>query len=95
MTKHLCYDMYVASYEPDYSSVGSIDKQMKSWGITYQHVTPQSMGDCVWFWNCENVPDSLPKYMSELKLDPMDCIGWGLSEEDAIKIKNYERSKIL
>ena len=87
--------MYVASYEPDYSSVGSIDKQMKSWGIAYQHVTPQSMGDSVWFWNCENVPDSLPKYMSELELDPMDCIGWGLSEEDAIKIKNYERSKIL
>lgn len=87
--------MYVASYEPDYGSVGSIEEQMKSWGITYQHITYQPMGDSVWFWNCENVPESLPKYMSELKLDPIDCIGWGLLEEEAIKIKNYERSKIL
>lgn len=59
---------------------------MQSLGITYQHATPQSMGDQWWFWNCENVPDPLPKFLSVLEIDPMACIGWGLSREDAEKI---------
>lgn len=89
MSKHLCYNAYVASYES--TPGGSIADQIKSLGISYQHVTPQPMADSVWFWNCENVPEDLPKYISRIKLDPMKCIGWGLSEEDAKKIKNYER----
>ena len=64
---------------------------MKELGITYQHATPQSMGDSWWFWNCTNVPDILPKYLIELKIgDPMEYVGWGLSEDDAKKIINYE-----
>jgi hypothetical protein len=62
---------------------------MKKLGITYQHSTPQSIGDQWWFWNCENIPDPLPKHLSILKEDPMKCIGWGLSEEDAKKIRDY------
>ena len=89
MNTHLCYNVYVASYE---STKGSIVDQIQSLGISYQHITPQTMGDCVWFWNCTSVPNTLPKYISELKLDPMSCIGWGLSEEDANKIKNYEKN---
>ena len=56
---------------------------MKELCITYQHATPQSIGDQWWFWNCDNIPDSLPKYLYELIVDPMKCIGFGLSEETA------------
>jgi len=59
---------------------------MEELEITYQHSTPQSMGDQFWFWNCENIPNPLPKYLTILDLDPMECIGYGLSKEDALKI---------
>ena len=68
---------------------------MKELGINYQHSTPQTMGDQWWFWNCENVPEILPAYITPLELDPMECIGYGLSEEDAIKIKSYYEIKKL
>lgn len=60
---------------------------MKLLGITYQHATPQSIGDQWWFWNCENIPNPLPTFLSELESDPMDCIGWGLDKETAKLIK--------
>lgn len=63
---------------------------MKELGITYQHATPQSMGDQWWFWNCENIPENIPKYLTDLNLDPMNCIGHGLSTGDAIKIRDYK-----
>lgn len=59
---------------------------MRELGITYQHATPQSMGDQWWFWNCKGAPAELPKYLTPLDLDPHKCIGWGLSQEDADKI---------
>lgn len=62
---------------------------MKSLGITYQHATPQSIADQWWFWNCKNVPDELPRYLSELDVNPQECIGWGLSQELANLIGNY------
>jgi len=65
---------------------------MKSLGITYQHATPQSISDSWWFWNCENIPDELPKYLTVRDWNPMEMIGWGLSEEDAISIRDYKRS---
>ncbi|MCP3965613.1 MAG: hypothetical protein GY718_04555 [Lentisphaerae bacterium] len=63
---------------------------MKSLGITYQHSTPQSMGDQWWFWNCENIPQELPGYITELSVDSMECIGFGLSQEDAERIRDYQ-----
>lgn len=59
---------------------------MRELGITYQHATPQSMADQWWFWNCENVPAELPKYLTPLDLNPLEQVGWGLSQEDAEKI---------
>lgn len=59
---------------------------MESLGITYQHAVPQSMGDQWQFWNCENVPDALPEYIDEIKVDPMDMIGYGLSADQAKRI---------
>ena len=82
MTKHLRLDCYYGYNEHP-------QKTMKRLGITYQHATPQSMADQWWFWNCKNVPDPLPEHFSILDLDPMKCIGYGLSKEDAEKIINY------
>ena len=59
---------------------------MQSLGITYQHATPQSIADQWWFWNCQNVPETLPKFLSPLTIDPHKCIGSGLSEAEANKI---------
>ena len=81
---HLRYNLY-----------GLPDEQpqvvMKQLGITYQHATPQSIGDQWWFWNCENTPDPLPPYLEVADWNPMECIGWGLSKEDAEKIRDYKK----
>ncbi len=63
---------------------------MKEMGITYQLSTPQTMGDQWWFWNCEGLPEILPKFLTILDLNPMEQIGWGLSKEDAEKIRDYK-----
>ena len=85
--KHLRYDYFAAAMGH------KIDKHatqvVKDLGITYQHATPQSIAEQWWFWNCENIPDQLPEYITELIADPDDVIGYGLSKEDAEKIKNY------
>ncbi len=60
---------------------------MKELGISYFHATPQSMGDCWWFWCCENVPDKLPLFLTELKVKPESAIGYGLSKKDADAIR--------
>ncbi len=82
MTTHLRVSTYYNDEHPQ--------RMMKRLGITYQHSTPQSMGDQWWFWNCENVPDPLPDHTSILECnDPMEMVGWGLSKEDAEKIRDY------
>lgn len=59
---------------------------MRELGISYQHATPQSMGDQWWFWNCTGAPAELPEYLTPLDLDPHRYIGWGLSQDQADKI---------
>lgn len=59
---------------------------MRELGITYQHATPQSIADQWWFWNCQGVPRDLPEFLSILEVNPMECIGYGLSKEDAEEI---------
>ena len=69
-------------------------KFMLRHGITYQHTTPQSITDEWWFWNCEGVPNTLPEGVRALKCDdPYKLIGWGLNEELAEMIKNYDSEK--
>ena len=87
MKKHLRFDYMTASM--DCNENRHAQEVMKELGITYQHSTPQSMGDQWWFWNCDNIPDELPEYLTELSLHPMECIGYGLSKEDANKILNH------
>jgi hypothetical protein len=57
---------------------------MKELGITYQLAVPQSIGDCWWFFNCENVPDQLPEYLIERDFGDLNrLVGFGLSQSDA------------
>lgn len=81
---HLRYSLYS-------SPSGHPQVVMKNLGITYQYATPQSIIDEWWFWNCENIPDPLPIYLKLMDLNPMECIGWGLSKEDAEKIRDYKK----
>lgn len=64
---------------------------MKELGITYTHSTPQSLADQWWFWNCENVPESLPKFLTELTIDPHKANGVDKAEAD--EIANYNPTK--
>lgn len=81
---HLRYDMTTASI--DCREDRHPQLVMRELGITYQRSTPQSMAEQIWFWNCKNVPTGLPKYLTVLNLDPHECIGFGLTKEDADKI---------
>ena len=65
---------------------------MRELGIAYQHATPQSIGDCWWFWNCTNVPETLPPYLSELKITPSQAVGHGLTKETADRLENAGRT---
>jgi hypothetical protein len=66
---------------------------MRELGIVYQHATPQTLGDQWWFWNCVDIPARLPEYLTPLRLDPHQCIGFGLTEEDANKIAAWESTQ--
>ncbi len=81
---HLRYSLLSAGF--DCNEMRHAEVVMRELGITYQHATPQSMSDSWWFWNCQNVPETLPKYLSVLDIDPHKAIGFGLSKEDAEKI---------
>ena len=84
MTKHLRLNCYRGYNEHP-------QQTMRRLGITYQIATPQSISDCWWFWNCENVPDTLPEHFDILPItDPFEAIGWGKSKEDAEKIRDYK-----
>lgn len=85
---HLRYDYYDANMAGE---MRHAQKVMRELGITYQHSTPQSLVDSWWFWNCENIPSTLPGYLSELNADPMECIGCGLSKENAELIASYSK----
>lgn len=81
---HLKFDM-IAAYKKGIKE--HPQEAMTLLGIKYQHATPQSLGDCWWFWNCKNIPEPLPEYLSDLNIaDPHTAIGWGLSKEDADEI---------
>jgi len=89
MGTHLRYDLMYGMLEGEEAPKGHPQEVMKELGITYQHATPQSLGDQWWFWNCENIPDTLPGYLEVVQLEPMECIGHGLSKENAEMILEY------
>ena len=85
--KHLRYDLMEAGLGCDENRHPQI--VIKELGITYQHATPQSIGDQWWFWNCQSIPDKLPGYLTNLDINPMECIGYGLNQENAERIRDY------
>ena len=82
MKTHLRLDCYMENEHPQII--------MKNLGITYQKATPQSIGEQWWFWNCENIPCELPKNITFLEVDPLMCIGYGLSEKEALEIVEFK-----
>ena len=90
-TNHLRYDIMKAGLECNENRHPQV--VIRELGITYQEATPQSICDQWWFWNCGNLPKKLPDYLTPLNLNPMDCIGYGLSKEDAKYILNYDFPK--
>ena len=58
-------------------------KVMGDLGITYDYAVPQSIADCWWFFNCKNVPEPIPGFLSHIKRKPTELIGFGLSKETA------------
>lgn len=90
---HLRYDMMTSSM--DCKEDRHPQLVMRELGITYQMSTPQSMAEQIWFWNCNGVPTKLPKYLTVLNLDPHECIGFGLSHEDADKIAAEAISAVI
>jgi hypothetical protein len=59
---------------------GHAQTVMRSLGIAWTDSTPQTMGDQWWFWNCTNVPEPLPPYLTKLDANPTD---WGVNGGDA------------
>lgn len=95
---HLRFCMMYSFYSKDNDNTGDVrrlgsmhpQKAMRELGINYQHATPQSAGDQWWFWNCENLPEELPPFLTEMSVDPISCIGFGLSQENAEAIRDYK-----
>jgi len=83
---HLRLSMYEAQYYCNENRHPQV--LMKELGISYTHATPQSIADQWWFWNCSNVPIVLPRYLTDLDLDPREQVGYGLSEKEANDIYN-------
>ena len=38
-------------------------------GITYKKFIPQTIGDQIWFSDCQNIPENLPDYITVIDFD--------------------------
>jgi len=48
---------------------------MRELGIKYQSFLPHKIDDSCWFWNCGNIPEALPEYITELNIiTPLDFV---------------------
>ena len=81
--KHLQIDLIALTRTNDKRHAQEV---MKDLGIIYLYAVPQSLYDSWWFFNCSNIPDKLPDFVEELKVNPKDCVGYGLSQEMADNI---------
>lgn len=84
-TVHLRFDLYGAW---DKDETRHPQEVMKSLGITYRYGVPQSLYDCWWFLDCQNVSRTLPTFIKEMKkFNPQRAVGYGLSQEMADTLK--------
>jgi hypothetical protein len=68
------------AYAGDMRSAGQIVRDL---GLTYSLWVPQTLYDQIWLFNCDNLPDPFPPFISEITESPRSLIGYGLSAQDA------------
>ena len=62
---NLDYDMWGAELSGEKRPPSVV---MQELGIRYEDVLMQSLFDAVWYYNCTNIPENLPDYITELKV---------------------------
>lgn len=60
---------------------------MRELGITYLYASPQTIGDCWWFWGCDNVPEQMPNNIKLLELHPSSDVSLTKEEIEFITEK--------
>lgn len=85
MNLHLRYCLQDADSAGEHRHPSTVLREM---GITYQLATPQSVIDQWLFWNCVNIPSKLLPYIAEFDANPMDYVGKGLTEVEALRIES-------
>lgn len=69
-------------------STNDITEHVKGLGITYFKFLVDRMGDCLWFFNCRNVPANLPEWLERKQVSAADWVGrGGMTEEIAREIE--------
>ena len=84
--KHLKYCLMTAGF--DCSENRHAQVVMKELGITYKLAVPQSMADQWQFFCCENLPEELPKFLTEICKDNNFKNYSGISEDNLKMLKN-------
>jgi hypothetical protein len=91
-SKHLKLDLYALHIFGKDQAKNHPENIMLSLGIQYSHSTPQSMGEMWQFWNCKNIPDKLPEYITIADWNPLEWVGYGLSEAKAKEILEVQNA---
>ena len=58
---------------------------MNDLGITYKSAIPQSLGDQWVFYDCQNIPESLPRYASLREMNNRDYEDSGITPQQEVK----------
>ena len=74
--KDLRFDMLYSYFHEDAENTEDVkrlnrmhpEKAMQELGITYREAIPQSIGDQWWFLDCEDLPEKMPPFLTELTL---------------------------
>ena len=69
-------DLRYEMYRADEAGGGHPQKMMEALGITYAKAVPQSIADQWMFFDCANLPDPLPPFLSLLKLSESERDWW-------------------
>ena len=72
-------------------------EQMRELGITYKLTVPQILGDCWWFFGCDNVDvDNLPEHIEIRDFGDLSrLVGYGLSKKNVIDLQGYYNEPIF
>lgn len=85
---HLQYDM-IGAFKAGFTK--HPQEVLLELGIEYQHATPQTMFDCWQLWNCINIPNPMPTFLSVKNWNPFDHV----DNDTAKKIDGYDLNKVL